>query len=76
MTARSNANSIKGFYVAAMGGHNAENHNHNDVGSFMVYADAEPLLIDLDLKAILQKHSAPSDTKYGPCNHNIIIFQP
>ena len=55
MTARSNANSIKGFYVAAIGGHNAESHNHNDVGSFMVYADAEPLLIDLGPEAYTAK---------------------
>jgi hypothetical protein len=47
MTARSLAWSDKGLYVAAKGGHNAESHNHNDVGSFVVYADAEPLLIDL-----------------------------
>ena len=47
MAARSNAWSGKGFYVSAKGGHNAESHNHNDVGSFVVYADAEPLLIDL-----------------------------
>ena len=29
------------------GGHNGESHNHNDVGSFVVYADNEPLLIDV-----------------------------
>ena len=33
-------------FVAVKGGHNGENHNHNDVGSFIVYADGEPLLID------------------------------
>lgn len=36
----------KGVYVAAKGGTNGESHNHNDVGSFIVYADGEPLLID------------------------------
>lgn len=36
----------KGMYVAAKGGTNGESHNHNDVGSFIVYADGEPLLID------------------------------
>ena len=34
------------LYVAMKGGHNGENHNHNDVGSFIVYADGEPLFID------------------------------
>lgn len=32
MGARSDERSNKGFYVAAKGGHNAESHNHNDVG--------------------------------------------
>ena len=34
------------LYVAAKGGNNGESHNHNDVGSFIVFADNEPLLID------------------------------
>lgn len=41
MTARRGA-----LYVAVKGGHNAESHNHNDVGSFIVYVDGEPLLVD------------------------------
>ena len=28
------------------GGHNGENHNHNDVGSFMLYMDNAPILVD------------------------------
>ena len=35
-----------GLILCAKGGHNAENHNHNDVGSFMLYADGEPELVD------------------------------
>ena len=46
MTSRNHADSDKGFFIAMKGGNNAESHNHNDVGSFIVYADAEPLLID------------------------------
>ena len=34
------------LYVAMKGGTNGESHNHNDVGSFVVYADCEPLFID------------------------------
>ncbi len=34
------------IYVAMKGGTNGESHNHNDVGSFIVYADNEPLFID------------------------------
>ena len=33
-------------FVAMKGGTNGESHNHNDVGSFVVYADNEPLFID------------------------------
>jgi len=36
----------KGTYLAAKGGHNAEVHNHNDVGSFLVYLDGEPVVVD------------------------------
>ncbi len=48
MTARSypNATTPKGLFLVVKGGHNDESHNHNDVGSFIVYADGKPLLID------------------------------
>ena len=26
--------------------HNAESHNHNDVGDFIVYADGKPMIVD------------------------------
>ncbi len=39
--------SRKGNLQAAVkGGHNGENHNHNDVGSFLLYADGEPEIVD------------------------------
>jgi hypothetical protein len=42
MTARTE----KGLYLASHGGHNAESHNHNDVGDFIIYANGEPVIID------------------------------
>ena len=36
-----------GMYVSIKGGHNGENHNHNDVGSCLIYVDGEPELIDV-----------------------------
>lgn len=36
-----------GVYVAAKGGYNDESHNHNDVGSFNLYIDQTPVLIDV-----------------------------
>jgi len=35
-----------GLFFAAKGGHNAESHNHNDIGSYIVYANGEPCAID------------------------------
>ena len=34
------------MYVAMKGGNNGESHNHNDVGSFVVYKAGQPLFID------------------------------
>ena len=36
----------QGMILVAKGGHNGESHNHNDVGSFMLYVDGEPVLVD------------------------------
>ena len=36
-----------GIAVAVKGGHNGENHNHNDLGSIAVAVDGVPLLADL-----------------------------
>jgi hypothetical protein len=36
-----------GLTLAVKGGHNDENHNHNDVGSFIVAVDSTPVLVDL-----------------------------
>lgn len=43
MTART----ANGLYLASHGGHNGESHNHNDVGDFIVYADGQPMIIDV-----------------------------
>jgi hypothetical protein len=47
MTARDKQGVPDGFYVAAKGGHNNESHNHNDIGSYVVFYDGQPLLIDV-----------------------------
>ena len=41
------ARSANGLFVATHGGHNAESHNHNDVGDFIVYDGGEPVIIDV-----------------------------
>lgn len=44
--ARDTAGSPEGFTVSAKGGHNAESHNHNDVGHFIVSIDGKPVFVD------------------------------
>lgn len=39
--------SHNGLFVASHAGNNGESHNHNDVGDFMVYADGNPVIIDV-----------------------------
>ncbi|MBR4889240.1 MAG: heparinase II/III family protein [Clostridia bacterium] len=47
MTARQQEGSTEGLFLSARGGSNYESHNHNDVGSFIVYSDGQPAVIDL-----------------------------
>lgn len=35
------------WFLAAKGGNNAESHNHNDIGNFIVYYQQKPVIIDL-----------------------------
>lgn len=37
----------KGWFLSAKGGNNGESHNHNDVGSFMLFLDECPVFCDL-----------------------------
>lgn len=45
--ARDKEGTNQGFYFAAKGGHNGEQHNHNDVGSFILSYNGTPVLIDV-----------------------------
>ncbi len=51
--------SYKGFYFGAKGGNNAESHNHNDVGSVVMYFNGKPCLIDLGREAYTAKTFSP-----------------
>jgi hypothetical protein len=59
MAARDEAQSERGFYVAAKGGHNDESHNHNDIGEFVVFRDGLPLLIDAGVETYSRKTFSP-----------------
>ncbi|WP_448003492.1 hypothetical protein [Agromyces bauzanensis] len=45
--ARERAGSVAGLTIALKGGHNDENHNHNDLGSVTVALDGVPAVIDV-----------------------------
>lgn len=49
----------RGWFLAAKGGHNDESHNHNDIGSFIVYADQCPLWIDAGVGTYTAKTFSP-----------------
>lgn len=53
--AREKEGSISGFFFGAKGGFNAESHNHNDVGSCLMYFDGKPCLIDLGREEYVAK---------------------
>ena len=40
------ARTPSGLFMGTHGGHNAESHNHNDVGDFIIYLQGEPMIID------------------------------
>jgi hypothetical protein len=53
--ARDREGSFSGFFFGAKGGFNAESHNHNDVGSCLMYFDGKPCLIDLGREEYVAK---------------------
>ena len=55
MVARDKGGSSDGFFVAVKGGHNAESHNHNDVGNLVVYIDGNPVLVDAGVETYTAK---------------------
>ncbi|RKM57997.1 heparinase [Butyrivibrio sp. X503] len=50
MVARDNV-----YTLAAKAGNNADSHNHNDVGSFTIYKDGKPFVIDLGVGTYTEK---------------------
>jgi len=57
--ARDKEGSFYGFFFGAKGGFNAESHNHNDVGSCVMYFDGKPCLIDLGREEYTAKTFSP-----------------
>jgi hypothetical protein len=47
MAARDRAGTSAGLYVAAWAGNNGRSHGHNDTGNFILFAEGQPILIDV-----------------------------
>lgn len=60
--ARSYENPEKGLYFAAKGGTNSESHNHNDIGSFILYKNSVPFIVDAGKQTY--KKETFSDLRY------------
>jgi hypothetical protein len=68
VAAREKPGTTDGLYVAAWGGHNAQSHNHNDVGNVVVFADGRPLLVDAGVGEYTSK-------TFGPQRYEIWTMQ-
>ena len=52
---RDTGGSSDGLYIAVKGGHNEESHNHNDIGSFIVFSNGRPLIVDAGVETYTRK---------------------
>jgi hypothetical protein len=59
MTARQKAATTDGFYLAAQAASNGRSHGHNDSGSFIVFHDGSPVIIDPGVEAYTAKTFSP-----------------
>tara|TARA_A100001037_G_scaffold304716_1_gene342461 strand:- start:6957 stop:8837 length:1881 start_codon:yes stop_codon:yes gene_type:complete len=57
--ARDTAGTSSGLFVAGKGGNNEESHNHNDIGSYVVYIDGKPLIVDIGVEDYTAKTFGP-----------------
>jgi hypothetical protein len=64
MVSRDEAGTAKGFLVAAKGGNNNESHNHNDIGSLVIYRDGLPLVVDAGVGVYTRATFRPEE-RYG-----------
>ncbi|NRA39633.1 MAG: heparinase II/III family protein [Planctomycetes bacterium] len=72
--ARESSDTSQGFMIAAKGGHNAESHNHNDIGQCVLYHDGKPVLIDVGV-GTYTRETFIDETRYalwpiGAQSHN------
>ena len=66
-----------GLYAAIKGGHNGESHNPNDVGTFVLYADGQPMVVDMGNKLYTAKTFGPDRYTLDntrSMNHNVPLI--
>ena len=66
-----------GWFLAAKGGHNNESHNHNDIGTFILYVDGVPMFVDAGVGTYTKKtFSKDRYTIWSMCSdwHNLPII--
>jgi hypothetical protein len=68
LVCRTAAGRERGLFLAAKGGDNGESHNHNDVGTFVVALDGEPVLIDAGVGVYTRQ-------TFGPDRYQIWTMQ-
>jgi hypothetical protein len=59
MTARAKAGTTDGCYLAVQAASNGRSHGHNDSGSFIVFHDGEPVVIDPGVETYTAKTFSP-----------------
>ena len=66
-----------GWFFAAKGGYNNESHNHNDVGTFVLYSDGVPMFVDAGVGTYSKKtFSSERYTIWSMCSdwHNLPVI--
>ena len=77
MVLRESENPDEGLFLAMKGGDNNESHNHNDVGSFIVYKNGKPVLIDAGVGEYTKQTFSPDRYKIWSMQslyHNLPSF--
>ena len=67
----------KGWFMASKGGHNNESHNHNDIGTFILYVDGVPMFVDAGVGTYTKKtFSSERYTIWSMCSdwHNLPVI--
>lgn len=66
-----------GYFLAAKGGYNMESHNHNDIGTFLLYVDGVPMFVDAGVGTYTKKtFSKDRYTIWSMCSdwHNLPVI--